>query len=433
MVGHVFLEQLFLVSILTVNGIMVSHAGGDALSGVSIVDQVHLLMSFLFVFSSYGVVVVVAQAIGADKYHEVPGIGRQAYLICFALSAFCMLVALLLGGPICSLLLGRAEQAIFDSGLLYLRVYALSYPFHGFYSTSINILRGRGNTRAPMIISVSMNFVNIVLSALFIYVFNLGVIGAALSVIIARALGALMCAALIRRAGLYGRYRDFFTVKPIGRHIRSLTNIGLPIAIESFLFQTSRIIINLIVVSAGSLHIAANAIFLNGTDIVSCGGIVAFIIGIPMMGWAKGRNDRELMKKTMRNILLMGHGFLAATALVLMPLTLWAAGLYNVDPEVVRIGRLSILVYGLASLLLYPPCFIIPGSLRGAGDTRVLAGLSVAVAFFVRIPATYFFCLVLRMGAFGAMLAILTDWVFRALGCIIRISRGKWLPPAGAG
>lgn len=430
MVGNVFLEQMFLMSMLTINGIMVSHAGADALSGVSVIDQVHLFMSFLFLCSAYGVVVVVAQAIGADRYHEVPGIGRQAYLMSLALSAFCMLAAIFLGGPVCSLLLGKAEQAIFDSGLLYLRVYALSYPFFAFYSVSISILRGRGNTRAPMIISVAMNLVNITLNALFIYVFNLGVIGAALSVIIARVFAALLCAALIRRAGLYGRYREFFTFKPTGRYIRSLTQMGMPPGLESLLFQIGRIVINMIVVSAGSVHIAANAIVLNGMDMVGCGGLVAYTIGIPMMGWAKGQGDRALMKKTMRNTLLMSHGFLAVTALAMMPLIQWVAGLYNVDPEALRIGRLSILTYGFASVLLYPSCFVIPGVLRGAGDARVLAGLSVAVVYTVRIPATYIFCLVLRLGAFGAVLAMLTDWVFRASGCILRMARGKWLPPA---
>jgi len=430
MVRHVFLEQLFLVTIVTFNGIMVSHAGVDALSGVSVVDQVHLFLSFLFFCSSYSVVVLVAQAIGADKRHEVPGIARQAYLMGFALAAACMLAAIFLGGPICSLLLGKAERAILDNGLLYLRVYALSYPFTAFYSVSINILRGRGNTRAPMIISISMNIVHITVNALLIFVFNLGVAGAALSVVIARAFASLLCGALIRRAGMFTRYREFFTFKPIGRHIRQLTLMGLPPMLEGLLFQIGRIVINLIIVSAGTVHIAANAIFLNCADMVACGGLVAYTLSIPMMGWAKGLGDRPLMKKTMRNVLLMGHGFLVLTSLALLPLILWVAGLYNVDPEALRIGRLSILAYGFASVLFYPSCFIIPGALRGAGDARVPAALSVAVAFAVRIPATYVFCLMLQMGAFGAVLAMFADWLFRSAGCIIRMARGKWLPPA---
>jgi len=430
MVGNVFLEQMIFVTIVTFNGIMVSHAGVDALSGVSVIDQVHLFLSFLFFCSSFGVVVMVAQAIGAGKYHEVPNIGRQAYLMGYAMAALCMFVVIFLGGPICSVLLGKAEGALFENGLLYLRVYALSYPFTAFYSVSISILRGRGSTRASMMISISMNVVHIVVNTLFIFVFKFGIIGAALSVVISRVFGALLCGAVIRRMGLYGRYREFFTLKPIGCYIRSLTHMGLPPMMEGLLFQIGRIIMNLIIVSAGTVHIEANAIFLNAVDMVACGGVVASTIGIPMMGWAKGQGDRALMKKYMRNTLLAGHGFLALTALAMLPLILWVTGFYNVDPEALRIGRLCIMIYGFASALFYPSCFIIPGVLRGAGDAHVLAGLSVAVVYAIRIPATYILCLTLGMGAFGAFLAMMADWVFRTVGCIVRMGRGKWLPPA---
>jgi len=99
--------------------------------------------------------------------------------------------------------------------------------------------------------------------------------------------------------------------------------------------------------------------------------------------------------------------------------------LYTPDAAVIALGVIALRVVAFSQI---PEAvgFVLSGALRGAGDTKSVLWITMAGVWVVRLGLSLVFVVWLRMGLFGAWLAMGLDWVLRALYLVIRFRSGAW-------
>ena len=90
----------------------------------------------------------------------------------------------------------------------------LSFPFIGLYDAGASILRAQNNTKGPMTISILSNFLNIGGNAILIFVFGMGVAGAAISTLVSRIFCAIVVIWQLRNPAEQIYVRNYFSIRP---------------------------------------------------------------------------------------------------------------------------------------------------------------------------------------------------------------------------
>jgi Na+-driven multidrug efflux pump len=99
-------------------------------------------------------------------------------------------------------------------------------------------------------------------------------------------------------------------------------------------------------------------------------------------------------------------------------------GLYNSDPEIIRIGG-QIMLFVAFLQPFQSSQFIIAGGLRGAGDTKATAIFTFITVLLVR-PIVAITLVKLGLGLYGAWAAMATDQILRSTLVLARYNSGKW-------
>ena len=172
------IEQLLAVTVGMADSMMVARVGEAAVSGVSLVDTVNVLLIGLFGAMATGGAVVSAQYLGQKNDNAACKAGEQLLVAIFALSLILLSIALLFGNRVLILLFGNVSGDVMSNAKTYLFYSALSFPFIAIYNACAALFRSMGNSKVSMIIAFIMNMINIVFNAILIFGFGMGVAGA---------------------------------------------------------------------------------------------------------------------------------------------------------------------------------------------------------------------------------------------------------------
>ena len=174
------IEQVLAATVGIADTFMVSSVGEAAVSGVSLVDSINLLLLNVFAALSTGGSIVASQYLGREDQPSANAAAKQLLtvttLVSFGLVAVCMPGSKL----ILHALFGSADAAVMGNAEVYFLLSALSYPFMAVYNACAALFRAQGNSKISMMAALVMNIVNISFNALFIYGLRLGAAGAAL-------------------------------------------------------------------------------------------------------------------------------------------------------------------------------------------------------------------------------------------------------------
>lgn len=186
------MEQLLAIMVGMLDTVMISGVGEAAVSGVSLVDNINILVINIFVALATGGAVVAGHALGQKNREQA---GRSAWqMVLFLLYSSVVMTAILLilHKVILRAIFGRVEAAVMNSAVTYLIITGLSICPLALYNGCAALFRAMGDSRTTMYISLLMNLLNLVGNAVLIFVFNMGVAGAAISTLIARTVSAAL-------------------------------------------------------------------------------------------------------------------------------------------------------------------------------------------------------------------------------------------------
>lgn len=420
------IEQALAVTVGMADTMMVSWAGEAAVSGVSLVDMLIVLIFQLFAALATGGAVVTSQYLGAKRQDKACDSASQLLLLSAVSGLGVMAVTLLAARPLLRLLFGQIEPEVMDACLIYLRIGALSFPFLAVYNAGAALFRSMGNSRISMRISVVVNLVNIAGNAICIFGFHMGVAGVALPSLISRALGAVL---ILRPLGASGGPISVSLHRGMrleGQMVRRILHIGIPSAFENSLFQLGRVLLVSLIAQYGTVQIAANAVANNLDGMGVIPGQAYGLAMITVIGQCVGAKDNAQVRRYTR--LLMGQaylivGVLNAAVILALPLLLQ---LYSLSGETLALATLLVQIHAGFAILLWPASFVLPNVLRAANDVRftmIVSALSMAVW---RVGLSYFLSVRYGLGATGVWAAMVVDWVCRVICFVWRYLSGRW-------
>ena len=424
LVWPLLVEQLLAVTVGMADTMMVSRCGEAAISGVSLVDMVNNLVIVLFAALATGGAVVTSQYLGAREQEKADDSAGQLVLLSALLGIGAGLLSILFAAPLIRLFYGSIEADVFDAGVRYLKVTALSYPFLALYNAGAALFRSMGNSKISMQISVLMNVINVVGNAVCIFGLNMGVEGVAWPSVFSRVLAAVLILRYCCRKGQ--SITVTATVRLEGGMARRILRIGIPSAFENSLFQAGRILVVSMISTFGTVQIAANAVA-NNLDGMGC--IPGQAIGLAMItvvGRCIGAGDHEQTVAYTRRLLLWAYlamGLFNGTILLFVR---QLVGIYALSGETMALAILLVRIHDGCAILLWPVAFVLPNALRAANDVRFTMVVSVLSMAVWRIGFSYLLGVRMGYGAVGVWIAMVVDWICRTICFVTRFAGGRW-------
>ena len=408
------------------DSVMVASLGEAAISGVSLVDFLVQLLIFSFSALATGGAVVAGQYLGDKQIDKARNSATQLVWFSTILSTVLMILVVLLRHFLIGILFGQIEADVWANADMYLYIVALSIPFLAIYNAGAAIFRTTNNATIPMKILLICDVFNVVGNAFCIYYLGWDVRGVAIPTVISRALAAV----LIMHFAVDDNYK--LHIKKTLKHkfdfviLRKVLHVGIPYGIENGLFQLGRVLVLSIVSTFGTMAIAANSV---GYAIGIFSVLPGFAINLGLTAVISncvGANDYEQARyynKKCLIIVVISHIVINLIIFAGLPLIL---GIYNLSAQTAVMASEMIIWHGIFAIIIWPLSFTIPATFRGAGDSKSVMYISLAVMFVCRIGLSYVIADWMGIGVFGTWIAMFIDWYVRAGIYIYRYFSNKW-------
>ena len=407
-------EQLLAVLVGMADVVMVAAVGETAVSGVSLVDSISILIIQMLAALATGGSVVCAQYIGKKQPENACEAAGQLILVTTMVSAVIAVVALLGNRHLLSMIFGKVEDSVMENAQIYFWLSALSYPFLAVYNSCAALYRAMGNSKVSMYASLVMNAINIAGNAICVFGLHMGVEGVGIPTLVSRAFAAILMLFLIQRPQNVIRIRNLQELRFNGRMIKDILKVGVPNGMENTMFQFGKLFLQSLVSSLGTVAIASYAV---ASNLVTFEYLVGNAIGlgiITIVGQCVGAGEWEQAKQYTKKLVLVNYAALVVICSLMILFRNQVVGIYNLSPEATRTSAEMLFAHSLA-MVVWPLAFTIPYSLRASFDAPFTMYVSVASMWIFRIASAYFFVKVLNLGVMGVWYGMYIDWVFRGL------------------
>lgn len=420
------LEQLLNSLMGTVDTIMVSNVGSSAISAVSLVDSINILVIQAFSALAAGGSIVCAQYMGSRNEKMANHAARQMMFVVTTISVTITALCLLFRGPLLSVIFGAVEADVMSNSQIYFLLTSLSFPFIALYNAGASTFRAQQDTKGPMKISVISNFLNIGGNAILIYVCHMGVAGAALATLGSRAFCAVVVLWKLRKPKQPIVVRDYLTIRPEKKTIRRILAIGIPSGIESSMFQFGKLAIQSTVSTLGTVAIAAQAM----TNILeNLNGVAGIAVGIGLMtivGECMGADRKDEAAYYIKKLAVIGEVAIVVSCVVVFLLAKPITLLGGMERESAEMCFYMVGWITVVKPLVWVFAFIIPYGLRAAGDVKYSMIVACTTMWLLRVALCIFLIRVLNFGPMGVWIAMFADWVVRGILFTGRFISGKW-------
>ena len=420
------IEQLLNSLMGTADTMMVSNAGSAAISAVSLVDAINVLMINVFAAMATGGTIICAQYLGRRDRNEAVETGRQLVLTVVAISTLVTLLFTLLRGPLPQLIFGRVAAEVMGNATVYLLITALSYPFIATYNAGAALFRVDGNSRLPMLISMVCNLINIVGNAVLIFVFRLGVVGAALATLVSRVLSSVAVMWYLRQPKQTIVIRDYFSIRPKLPRILNIMAVGIPTGIENGMFQFGKLMIQSSVSILGTTAIAAQAMT-STLELVSSQPPIGIGLGMmTIVGQCIGAGRTEEARGNIRKLNVYSEyvmiAFCILIALLVRPITV-LGGMESAAADMcVWMTYIICLVKPVVWVLAFVPAY----GMRAAGDVRYSMIVSSCTMWLCRVLTAVLLIRAFHFGPIAVWIGMFFDWTVRAVVFSLRFRSGRW-------
>lgn len=421
------IEQFLAIFIGMADTIMVSSVSESAISAVSLVDSINVLLIQLFSAMATGGAVVAAQYLGMRDQKNACKAAKQLMYVALAIALVIGALSAVFCRPILRLCFGGLNERTMAYCETYFYLSAASYPALALYNGGAALMRAMGNSRSSMFTSLLMNVANIVGNAILIYGFGLEVLGAGVASFFSRVLAAVIMLKLLahRDSPIYLEkisrpQPDWFMIKRILRQ-------GVPNGLENSMFQVGKLMVTGIVALFAESMIAANAVCNNIGTFINLPGNSVCLAMITVVGQCVGAGDKEQAKYYAKKLVMITMAFMAVTNGLLFCFPGQLASVFSLSPEGVAASESILRVYAVMAALFWTLSFTLPAALRAAGDSRFTMLVAIISMWTLRIGLSYYFVYVMDMGLLGVWMAMYLDWVARAILFSRRYRSGKWL------
>ena len=426
LIGPLVIEQLLAVFVGMADSIMVANVGEAAVSGVSLVDNIMILIINIFAALATGGAVVAGQYIG--RKDEKSACKAATQLVWFvSLSAVAIMILVYFGKDIIlNQVFGHITAEVKGHADIYLLIVTASIPFIALYNGGAAIFRAMGNSQVSMRVSLLMNAINVTGNAILVFGLRIGTAGVAIPTLISRMVAAIVITVLLCNQTRILHIERTLKIRFDGRMIRKILAIGVPNGLENSMFQLGKILVLSLVSTFGTYAIAANAVS-NAIALFQILPGMAISLAIKtVISQCVGANDYEQVHYYLKKLLAIIYVAMVGTVALIflaLPLILKA---YNLSDQTAAAATNIIHFHGISAMIIWPLSFALPAAYRAAGDAKACMYTSIVSMWIFRIGFSYLVGKYMGLGVFGVWVAMVIDWVVRAICFVIRYFNGKW-------
>jgi putative MATE family efflux protein len=416
------LAQLSATVMFFIDASMVGHLGAKASASIGIVESTGWLMGGLASAVNMGFSVQVAHFIGANDFEGARRVLRQS-LICSLVWSILLSITCLAISPFLPYWLGGSAEIASDASL-YFAIIGLCGIFFQMEGLAGSMLKCSGNMKVPSMLNIGMCVMDVVFNYLFIYILDLGVMGAAMGTGLAELVTAiLMLYFLLVKSDmlhLKGRPGSF---RPKSDTIGTAFKIGAPMGLQHMLMGGAYVVSTYIVAPLGTVAIAAHSLAITVESLCYMPGYGIAEAATTLVGQGIGAGQRTLTRSFAH--LSVGLGIVVMT---LMGILMWIFApqlmtLMSPVQEVITMGT-SILRIEAWAEPLFAAAIVCNGVFVGAGDTLKPAIMNLLSMWGVRLTLAWY--LAKDYGLKGVWMAMATELTFRGIIFLWRLFVGKW-------
>lgn len=419
-------EQFLAILVGMADSIMIASVGEAAVSGVSLVDSVMLLLINIFAALATGGAVVCGQYLGKRDRANACESSTQLVWFITILAVFIMIFMYILKQFILTKVFGSIDAEVMGHANTYLLIVSASIPFIALYNAGAAIFRSMGNSKVSMKVSILMNLINVCGNAILIYIFHFGTAGVAIPTLVSRIVAAVVIVVLLLNKNNTLYIKRSFKYKPRFDMIKSILYIGVPNGLENSMFQLGKIIVLSLVSTFGTYAIAANAVANVVASFQILSGMAVSLAITTVISRCVGAGEYKQARYYTRKLLKITYVCVAILVLfifLILPLILKA---YNLSDITALEASKILILHGCCAIIIWPTAFNIPSALRAAGDVKYCMIVSIVSMWVCRIIFSYVLGKYMGFGVFGVWIAMILDWVVRSIFFIIRYRGSKW-------
>ena len=418
------MEQLLAILVGMLDTVMISGVGEAAVSGVSLVDNINILVINIFAALATGGAVVAGHALGQKNREQAGESAWQMVLFLLYSSAVMTAVLLVLHRVILRAIFGRVEEAVMTSAVTYLIITGMSICPLALYNGCAALFRAMGDSRTTMYISLLMNLLNLIGNAVLI--FNMGVAGAAISTLVARTVSAVLIFKLMFDEKKEISFKGRMTPRMDFLQVKKILFIGIPNGLENSLFQLGKILLLSLVSTFGTSAIAANAVCGTITNFNILPGMAINMALLSVASYCIGAGEFGQTRYYTRKLMRLTWLCMSAVSFIMVAGAPFFLKIYQLTPETAALAVQVIRFHAIMCMVAWVASFTLPNTLRAAGDVMWTMMIAIVSMWVFRIGSAYFFSNVFHLGLIGVWIAMTIDWMFRGICYTVRYRGGKW-------
>ncbi len=408
---------------------MIGRLGEISLASVALGNQIYFIVLLMLFGVSSGVGIFVSQFWGKKdipRIRQSMGVSLVLGIIGAALVSSAAILApeMLLG-------IFTDDPTVISTGSGYLRIAAASYPFTAVAITYAMGLRSCGETRLPLYATAAGLFVNAALNYVLIFgklgFPQMGIRGAALGTVIARALQALLMVLFAYRGrhAAAGTFAEML-IREAGL-LRRIVKTAFPVIINEIGWSVGISLFNAVFARISTEVLAAR----NIADTVFRLVLVVFIgmgnSGYIMIGNSIGAGKKQDAVKIAANFTWLAPAVGAAAGVILAASSPFIPRLFNVSPSTLRYARNFIIVIAMLFPFKALSLVQIVAIMRGGGDTRFSLIMDVGGVWLIGLPLALLSGLVLKWPPMLVFFLASSEEIVKSYVGVVRTQSGRWI------
>ncbi|MEA5083867.1 MAG: MATE family efflux transporter [Lachnospiraceae bacterium] len=416
----IFIELFLQLLVGNVDQFMVGRYSQSGVAAIGNANQIMNMIVIVFSVISISTTILVSLYNGAGDKKRVQTIYTLSIFVNSILSLVISLVVVLFARCIFTAM--QVPSDVMEEAVSYISIIGMFIIFQGLYNTFTAIFRSNALMKESMVVSFSINLINIVGNALLIP--KMGIAGAAISSNLSRFIGLIIMVVIFKKR-VDGKI-SLSLLRPFPKsQLRTLLSIGLPSGGESLSYTGSQLIIQTFVNPFGTAVITAKAYstmfamvsYLYTNAISQASQIV--------VGHLMGARDSENVKRQVQRTLFISISASLVVSVTLFVFSQTLFALLTTNKTVIDLGQ-TILFIDIFLEIGRAVNMTMVRDLQTVGDIVFPIVLGIVSMWIISVFGGFILGIVLGMGLKGFWIAMAVDECFRGIVFIERWFSGRW-------
>ncbi|MEG2570945.1 MAG: MATE family efflux transporter, partial [Clostridia bacterium] len=402
--------------------------GPTAIAAVGLTNQPKFIGLALFLSMNVAISAIVARRRGENDPARARQTLMQSLIIAVVMSIIIGLICVFFANPI--IRFAGANDDTIGMASSYFSIIMGGLILNVICMTINAAQRGAGNTKIALRTNIVSNVINVIFNYLLIGgnlgFPRLGTDGAAIATVLGSAAACIMGIISVMDRDSFVSLRHIKRVRFDRETIFALLNIGSSTLVEQVFLRVGFLVYAIIIASLGTTAFAAHQIGMNILTISFAIGDGLSVAAVALVGHSLGQKRRDLAKIFVRVCQRIGIILSIALAVIFVLLAKQLYTMFTTDAKVLEYGVkimeiMAVIVFMQITQVVYS------GALRGAGDTKYTAFVSLISVAIIRPGMGFLFCYPLGLGLTGAWIGLAIDQFARFILTWMRFRGGTWL------